>query len=82
MNWYKQSKKTRHRYKDDRQEGSKMDSQLLCCGFPENRRKDPYKKKKGKNYPKHKDNDMKPIKEWSDNCKKCTKVIVPPLLSM
>ena len=79
MNWFKIAKR---KYEDDRQEGDKIDNSLLCCGFPENRRKDPYKKNKGKNYPKHKDNDIKPVKEWSDECKKCTKVIVPPLLSM
>ena len=79
MNWYKLSKR---KYKDDRQEGDKIDTQLLCCGFPENRRKEPYKKNKGKNYPSHRSNDMKPVKEWSDKCKRCTNVIVPPLLSM
>ena len=30
--------------KDEREEGDKIDTQLLCCGYPENRRKDPYKK--------------------------------------
>ena len=30
---------------------NKLDPQLLCCEYPENRRKDPYKKKRGKNYP-------------------------------
>lgn len=38
MNWYKESRKW-----------NKLDTQLLCCQFPENRRKDPYKKLKNKN---------------------------------
>jgi len=48
MNWYKRAKR---KYKDDRHEGNKIDLQQLCCGFPENRRKDPHKKNKGRNYP-------------------------------
>ena len=44
MNWYKKAKK----YKDKRFEGEKLDTQLLCCGYPENKRKDPYKKNKEK----------------------------------
>ena len=51
MNWYKESKR---KYKDDRNEGEKLDTQLLCCGYPENRRKDPYKKNKKKNHPNEK----------------------------
>lgn len=27
-----------------------LDTQLLCCGYPKNRRKDPYKKKKASNW--------------------------------
>lgn len=76
MNWYKISKR---KYKDERQEGDKMDTSLLCCNYPENRRKNPYKKKKSRNYPKNKYNETKNIEEWSK--KKCTNVIVPPLLS-
>jgi len=49
MNWYRISKK--RKYEDERNEGDKIDNQLLCCGFPENKRTDPYKKNKGKNYP-------------------------------
>ena len=41
MNWYIEAKK---KYKDYH----KLDSQLLCCQFPENRRKNPYKSKKKK----------------------------------
>jgi len=44
LNYYKKAKK----YKDERSEGEKLDTQLLCCGYPENRRKDPYKKNKEK----------------------------------
>ncbi len=38
MNWYKKAKK----YQYERFEGEKIDTQLLCCGYPKNRRKDPY----------------------------------------
>jgi len=41
VNWYKRARK----YKDERFEGEKIDTQLLCCGYPENRR-EPYEKKK------------------------------------
>ena len=43
MNWYKLAKR---KYKDERTEGEKLDTQLLCCGYPKNRRKDPYKPNK------------------------------------
>ena len=41
MNWFKISKQKSKKYK-------KIDYNLLCCQFPENRRKDPYKKNKNK----------------------------------
>ena len=41
MNWYKTAKK---KYKDYH----KLDTQLLCCGYPSNRRKNPYKPNKKK----------------------------------
>ena len=56
LKWAKKKKKWNQKYKDERTEGDKIDTQLLCCGFPENRRKDPYKKNKGKNYPNAKGN--------------------------
>ena len=55
MNWYVTAKAKR-KYKDERREGDKMDAQRLCCGYPENRRKDPYKKNESKNYPKTPEN--------------------------
>jgi adenylate kinase family enzyme len=39
MNWYKESKK-----KKKEKKWNTLDTQLLCCGYPENKRKDPYKK--------------------------------------
>ena len=50
MRAYAESKKKR-KYKDERTEEDKLDTQLLCCGYPENRRKDPYKPNKKKSYP-------------------------------
>ena len=47
-NWYKKCKSE----ESERFEGDKLDTQLLCCQYPENRRREPYKKKKGRNYPK------------------------------
>jgi len=35
MNWYKKAKKDK--------KWNVLDTQLLCCGYPENRRKNPYK---------------------------------------
>ena len=42
--WYRKLKEAEKR--------KVLDTQLLCCGYPENRRKDKYKRKKTKNYPK------------------------------
>ena len=42
MNWYKKAKKEKDK------KWNKLDTQLLCCGYPENRRKDPYKPNKKK----------------------------------
>ncbi len=61
MNWYKISKKKQRwnqRYPDERQEGDKIDTQLLSGQFPENRRKDPYKPNKKRNYPKADGNEV------------------------
>jgi len=41
MNWYKSAKEKYKNY-------HKLDTQLLCCGYPENKRKDPYKPNKKK----------------------------------
>lgn len=43
MNWYKKSKLKNH-------DNHVLDTQLLCCGYPENRRE------KGKEWDKKKDN--------------------------
>ena len=53
VNWYKNSKD-----KEDHPHPSVLDSCLLCCGYPENRRKDEYKRNKKPNYPSGKNNEI------------------------
>jgi len=48
VSWFKIAKR---KSKEKSKNYNKIDYNLICCQFPENRRKDPYKKKKGKNYP-------------------------------
>jgi len=42
MNWYKKAKEEKDK------KWNVLDTQLLCCGYPENRRKDPYRPNKKK----------------------------------
>lgn len=55
MNWYKKAKELN---KEDEPHEDVLDTQLLCCGYPENKRKDPYKRKEGPNYPGGKNNEI------------------------
>ena len=43
QNWYKNLK--------SKKEYNVLNTQLLCCGYPENRREDEYKKKAKPNFP-------------------------------
>lgn len=58
MNWWKKAKKRCKVKEDGKGNWGVLDTQLLCCQYEENRRKDPYKREEAPNYPGGKNNEV------------------------